>query len=113
MEASEEEEELNQLSGLRRLSLGGNNIQGFVSYHGDETVLRLPHLEELGLSNTSISSTVIFSEVKQLYSLQSLSLLYNNLFEGPVDMKELAALTKLQGLELSGNLVVEGAYQLY
>ncbi|CAL1414873.1 unnamed protein product [Linum trigynum] len=101
-------DELNKLGGLKELFLGDNEIQGFASFHGNETVLRLPHLEWLELSNTSISSTaMIFSAFKQLYSLQYLSLADNNLFEGSVDMKELAALTKLQELELSGNLVVE------
>ncbi|XP_038991780.1 receptor-like protein 13 isoform X3 [Hibiscus syriacus] len=93
---------LSELSSLRYLYLGGNQIQGS-SHSKDEAQLRLPKLQKLDLSFNLFRYNT-FSFLEGLSNLESLAMNNNNL-QGSIDIKGLSNLTNLKFLDLSWNQI--------
>ncbi|KAJ6912836.1 hypothetical protein NC651_015325 [Populus alba x Populus x berolinensis] len=72
-------DELNNLTSLRSLAFGGNEIESFKSIHdtGDD-LLRLRNMEYLGLNGNRFNDSAL-SSLKGLSSLKSLDIAYNQL----------------------------------
>ncbi|XVF65158.1 hypothetical protein PTKIN_Ptkin09bG0224200 [Pterospermum kingtungense] len=94
--------ELNNLTMLKNLDLSWNNIDSIQSSNQDMgSQLNLNNLEELDLSYNLFDDS-IFASLKEFPNLKSLLISANEL-KGSIDMKELAALTILEELDMSIN----------
>nr|TKS09223.1 hypothetical protein D5086_0000095370 [Populus alba] len=97
-------DELNNLTSLRSLAFGGNEIESFKSIHGTgDGLLRLRNLEELFLNVNRFNDSAL-SSLKGLSSLKSLDIGYNQL-KGSFNVTELDALINLEEVYLDGNKI--------
>ncbi|KAJ6922027.1 hypothetical protein NC652_015860 [Populus alba x Populus x berolinensis] len=105
-------DELNNLTSLRWLDFGGNEIESFKSIHGymkvygifigtGDELLRLRNLEHLVLNGTRFNDSSL-SSLKGLSSLKYLNIGYNQL-KGSFNVIELDALINLEEVYLDGN----------
>nr|TKR98302.1 hypothetical protein D5086_0000204370 [Populus alba] len=105
-------DELNNLTSLRWLDFGGNEIESFKSIHGymkvygifigtGDELLRLRNLEHLVLNGTRFNDSSL-SSLKGLSSLKYLNIGYNQL-KGSFNVTELDALINLEEVYLDGN----------
>ncbi|KAJ6922026.1 hypothetical protein NC652_015860 [Populus alba x Populus x berolinensis] len=95
-------DELNNLTSLRWLDFGGNEIESFKSIHGTgDELLRLRNLEHLVLNGTRFNDSSL-SSLKGLSSLKYLNIGYNQL-KGSFNVIELDALINLEEVYLDGN----------
>ncbi|KAB1671342.1 hypothetical protein [Gossypium barbadense] len=97
--------QMRNLSSLKTLSLGDNQLGGKLLHIQDGTQLRLTNLEELDLSDNLFRNNTI-SFLQGLSSLKSLDMSWNGL-QGSLDTKDggrKLELTHLEELYLDGNL---------
>ncbi|TYG78086.1 hypothetical protein ES288_D02G028800v1 [Gossypium darwinii] len=96
--------QMRNLSSLKTLSLGDNQLGGKLLHIQDGTQMRLiTNLEELDLSFNLFRNNTIFF-LQGLSSLKSLTLFANHL-QGSLDIEGLSNLTNLKKLDLSGNQI--------
>ncbi|XP_022754177.1 LRR receptor-like serine/threonine-protein kinase GSO2 [Durio zibethinus] len=95
--------EFNNLTNLKELYLGENQIGSLGSLFQSNEQLRLIKLEVLGLSENLFNNSVFLS-IAALLKLKSLYIARNKL-DGSIHIKELNALTNLVELDISDNQV--------
>ncbi|XP_040943996.1 receptor-like protein 45 isoform X2 [Gossypium hirsutum] len=92
---------LSNLTNLKKLNLGGDQIESFQSFKDGGRKLELTHLEELNLAGNHFNTSV-FASLKKLSNLKSLSI-WDNGLKGSIDMKDLETFINLRELDMKGN----------
>ncbi|XP_048559602.1 receptor-like protein 56 [Triticum urartu] len=94
------ERETKNLQNLRELYLSSNQFSGSIP----TSLFSLPHIEQLNLSNNLLGGSILINPSSNLsLSLKSLRFSQNNL-SGRLSFISLQSLTKLEEIDLSGNV---------